>query len=436
MEGDYPSYDVPDDEVERAEWLVEMWDEGRGLAKSHLERIVWGDGASHGRRFDRFVRQVLGVETTRRSKQTDRIADLENQVRSLGARPRGVVPAPWEDQLQHARSAALAGIRIWNDPTASFRTGSFSLHLVTAWNSLAIAVLQKEESEWRELDVSGRPVHVGGLERALPTLDLIAAAFPGDGAAGLRANIEYWVGLRNAVAHRHLPALDTVVIPQAQAALLNFEDQLSQRFGAHFQLADSLSVPLQLSGFRDPGVLRSLKALQRSLPLDVQAFLNEFTTARPELVNDPAFTLRVAFIPVVPASGRSPDAVAYFVRPGEVPEDLAGALDEYVVLPKVVRAPRPNLIATQVVDQVKARIPFHFTVPNHTEATYRLGVRSRPADGGPEKVDPQYCEYVSSVKRHLYNKDWVERLIAELSDAESYERAVGRPAIRVGSEVE
>ncbi len=270
---------------------------------------------SHGRRFDRFIRQVLGIETTRPSRQSDRIADLENQVRSLGGRPRGVVPMLWEEQLQHARAAALSALRIWNDPIASFRTGSFSLHLVTAWNGLAIAVLQKNGGEWRELAPDGAQSAIGGFEKA-GWSDLVAEAFPDPENHGLRSNIEYWVSLRNAVARRHLPALDSIVIPQAQSALLNFEKQLSDVFGDGYQLAGALSVPLQLSGFHDPGVLRSVKALQRSLPFDVQAFLSQVAGSDQQLLGDPTFILRVAFIPAVPPSGRNPDAVAFFARPG------------------------------------------------------------------------------------------------------------------------
>jgi len=99
------------------------------------------------------------------------------------------------------------------------------------------------------------------------------------------------------------------------------------------------------------------------------------------------------------------------------------------VIPKVVRAPRPNLIATQVVARVRECIPFRFTVNMHTEATYRLGARTRSSESGvPGAVDPKYCEYVSSVKRHLYNGDWVERLRKELADETTFEEATGRPA--------
>lgn len=314
----------PEDDVELATRLLAEWDEGRGTSKSEIERREWGDGGAHGRRFDRFIRQTLGVATTKRSRQTDRIADLQGQLRRLGATPDGQQLEEWEEQLDHARQAALGAVRVWNDPMATFRTETFALLFVTAWNSLALAVLQQAGDEWRDLDEGGSPRTVNGRDRALETSELVDAAFSGDRFLGLRRNVEFWLGLRNQVAHRHLPALDVAIIPQAQAGLLNLEGALEERFGSDFTLGSSLSVPLQLTGFRDPGVLSSVKRLQASLPLDVQSYLDDQASRNAALVDDPAYMLRVTFVPTVPASGRSPDAVAHFVKPGEVSEDSGG----------------------------------------------------------------------------------------------------------------
>lgn len=414
-----------DDDVVLAEQLLAEWNEGRGASKSEIERRVWGDGGAHGRRFDRFIRQALGVATSRPSKQTDRISELESQLRRIGVAPRGTTLADWEAQLHHGRHAALAALRVWNDPTASFRTESFALLLVAAWNSVAIAILQCAGDEWRELGVDGEPKLVHGRERARETVELVADALPGEVNLGLRRNVEFWIGLRNQVAHRHLPALDAAVIPQAQAGLLNLENVLEQHFGEDFLLAEHLSVPLQLSGFRDPGVLASIKKLQARLPLDVQAYLNHATELNEGLLDDPSYMLRVTLLPAVPSSGRSPDAIAYFVRPGEIPEELGEALDRYVVLPKVVRSPRPSLIATQVIDAVSTRIPYRFTMTMHTEASRRLGARPRRGQVDQAATDPRYCEYVTSVKRHLYNQAWIDRLVGELSTPEGFRAATG-----------
>jgi hypothetical protein len=206
-------------DVELAESLLAEWDNGKGTSRSELERRVWGDGGAHGRRFDRFVRQTLGVATSQPSKQSGRITDLERQLRQLGVAPHGTVLSDWEMQLQHGRQALLAALRCWNDPVATFRTETFALPFVTAWNSLALAALQKDRAEWRELGAAGEPVTVKGVPRAAATTVLLERAFGESRHLGLRRNVNFWVGLRNHVAHRHLPALDLVTIPQAQAGL-------------------------------------------------------------------------------------------------------------------------------------------------------------------------------------------------------------------------
>lgn len=416
--------DPTPDERELAERLYAEWDEGRGTSKSQIEIREWDDATAHGRRFDRFIRRTLGVSTSRRSRQTDRISELEQQLRRIGASPVGSTPEPWEEQLQHARNAAVAALRVWNDPVNAFRTGAFSLLFVTAWNSLAIAVLQQRDEPWFERDESGNAIEVDGFVRACETLELVAEAFPGPEHRGLRLNVEDWVSLRNCVAHRHLPALDAVVIPRAQAGLLNFENAIAAVFGDDYVLSDHLSVPLQLSGFRDPGVLASLKKLQASLPLDVQAVLAQAANADPEILNDQTYMLRVAFIPAVPASGRSPDAVAYFVKPGEVPEELADALQQYVVVPKPARPPRPNLGAKQVVREVQERIPWRFTTNMHATLTRTLNVRPASNAADLTATDARYCEYVPAAKLHLYNQAWVDRLVEELQTDDGFRAAL------------
>lgn len=417
-------------DVDLARELLAEWGEGRGTSKSQIEIRVWGDATSHGRRFDRFIRRTLGEATSRPSRQTDRIAELEAQVRTLGRTPVGAQIAGWEPAVQHARSACLAGLRIWNDPSGTFRTGGFALHFVTAWNSLAIAVLQRDGKEWRQLDAYGQlELTPDGAEKARQTLDLVAEAFPGPENRGLRENVRDWVGLRNSVAHRHLPALDMAVIPWAQAGLLNFENALDHEFGNPWALSDQLSVPLQLAGFRNPDVVASLRQMQASLPLDVQAVLSRVAEADPELLADPTYQLRVAFLPAVPASGRRPDAVAYFVRPGEVPDELAESLQRFVVLPKVVRPPRPNLGAKAVAAAVQEQIPFKFNTYQVAPAARALGVRPLADAADPAHTDTRYCEWVPAAKLYLYNQEWIDRLVSELSSSDRYQELLGCPAV-------
>lgn len=89
--------------VELAQRLHEEWLGGK--PRSRIEREVWNDGGSHGRRFDRFMLTTLGVSTRRRSKQTERIDALEQQVRGLGRHPSGRIPS-----IRAVATAARSGI--------------------------------------------------------------------------------------------------------------------------------------------------------------------------------------------------------------------------------------------------------------------------------------------------------------------------------------
>lgn len=409
--------------------LYAEWDEGRGVPKSELERRTWNDGSSHGRRFDRFIFTHLGIHTTKPSNQTNRIEDLERQVRSLGQHPVGTTPTAEETHLLHSREACLAALRVWNDPVNSFRTGAFSLLFVTAWNNLALALAKRAGIEWRELDKSGQPILIDDTEKVLDTYSLIKRVLPQYCNHGTRENIKYWIDLRNKVAHHYLPELDILVIPEAQAGLLNFERILSNEFGDEYSLAEHLSVPLHLTGFRNPGVLAVLKQTQAKLPLEIQHLLSRVEKTEPELLTDETYSLRIAFVPFVPASGTKPDAVAYFVKPGEVPSDLEEILKNYIILPKVSRSPRPALRPSDVVEEVKKRIPFKFNYTDHANVARYLKIW--PEKGQPDQsLDENYCEYITSFKRYLYNQQWIDRVVEEISTPEGYEKATGKNPVR------
>ena len=64
--------------------LQEMLDLWRtGVSKSELERRYLGKPESHGKLFTALVREHLGVETERPSKQSAHVAELEAEVRRL-----------------------------------------------------------------------------------------------------------------------------------------------------------------------------------------------------------------------------------------------------------------------------------------------------------------------------------------------------------------
>ncbi len=170
------------------------------------------------------------------------------------------------------------------------------------------------------------------------------------------------------------------------------------------------------------------------MPLDVQSVLNRGDDLRPEIALDPAFQLRVAFIPVVPSSGRNPDAVAYFVKPNEVPAELNGTFNEYVVLNRLISGVH-RFRPTHVVAEVARRTGYKFNTCLHAESARRLG--AKPGLGQTDRTtNAEFAEYVSSFKQYQYTQKWIDHLVQSCSSKEGFLATTGKNAGPNGCETD
>ena len=284
--------------VRLATEMHERWQ--RGEPRSRLEIEYWGKGSAHGKAFSGYVRRWLGIETERQSSQSARIAHLEAMLRANGISPNGGGDLAEEYRLlAKSRESALAAVRVYNDPDAGFRTETFVVLMVIAWNSLLQAMLERSNVDYYERDKSGARVVVGGSEKVLGTWELVQLALGDDEYRAVRANLDFFLGLRNQISHRYLPALDVAVAGEAQAMLLNLENLLVAQFGEEAALGDRLAVPLQLSGFRNEGSLRSLRKAQAQLPANVSNFLASHRTGvDDDVLASSEYCLQIFFVPV------------------------------------------------------------------------------------------------------------------------------------------
>lgn len=408
--------------------MYARWEAGE--SKSSLEIEVWSDATSHGKRFTAYVRRWLGRETERKSGQTEQIERLESLLRVHGISPTDAGDLDEEYRLlAKAREAALAAIRVYNDPLAGFRTETFIVLMVIAWNSLFQAMLEQEGTDYYERDDLGKQLLIDGRPRVRDTWELVKLALPGHEKQAVRANLDFFLRLRHLIAHRYLPALDVQVVSEAQAMLLNLENLLVGQFGEEAALGDRLCVPLQLSGFRGDGSLTSLRRAQAQLPTDVQEFLCRHREEVPEeVLRSPEYALQIFFVPVTANRERSADALVQFVRPGELTPEMEAALQNLAVVtkPKRVAVASDDLLRpTEVVNLVRERLPFRFTSDTHQRAWKHYGVRPATGSAEPEATDERYCKWDRLLRGYGYTRAWVERLVTDLSDASEYERVVG-----------
>lgn len=423
---------VADDEGEDialAREMHERWQAGE--KKSALEREYWGDGSSHGQAFSAYVREHLGVETVRQSPMAARLAQAEALLRIHG------VSLPDEDLdeqfrlVARSREAALTALRVYNDPAAGFRTETFAMLMIVAWNTLMQAICERDDLEYFESEDDGEVVLIEGRPKAIGTRELAELVVGGDGFAALRANLDYWLGLRNLVAHRYLPELDLLVAPEAQALLLNYETRLAIEFGEEAALGDRLSVPLHLDGFRSSAHRKSLAQLQSKLPADVNDYLSRHRQEQPEEIRrDAAYSLRVFLVAVAANRAGTADMTATFVKPDEVTDELLRSLTNAAVITKErqVEIAATGLLRPKAVwEEVQERSGLVFNNNRHARASRYFAVRpfDEERTAHPERTDSRYCVYDELADSYGYRQAWVEKLVREFAIEGRYEEITG-----------
>ena len=418
------------DDQEHIRIATEMYDRWRnGEAKSRLEEEYFSNSTANGRVFTAYVKKWTGKDTERRSSQSIRISELEAILRAHGISPDDDGLAEEYRLLANARESALAAIRIYNDPLAGYRTEAFVVLMIGAWNSLLQAMLERSGTDYHERDEDGSEVLIGERVKVLGTWELVELALSGEENRPVRANLDFFIRLRNQIAHRYLPALDTEIVGQSQAMLLNFEDNLIAEFGQSAALSDRLSVPLQLSGFRNDGSLSALRKAQGQLDEDVEHYLARHLAEQDdEVLTSPKYCRRIFFVHTTANREQSADAVVHFISPEEVTPELASHLAEV----RVVTKPRIRPVASgdllkpsEVVKQVDQQLPFRFTMHTHTQCWRYYGVRPLAGSDIPEATDDRYCKWDRLLNGYGYTGAWVKKIVRDLSDPAKYEEVLG-----------
>ena len=414
--------------VRLATEIYERWKQGE--KKSRLEIEYWDNPTAHGKAFTAYIKRWLGVETERQSSQSIRIAELEALLRANGVSPTEAGDLAEEYRLlAKSREAALAAVRVYNDPMAGFRTETFIMLMIVAWNSLFQAVLERARTDYYERDEHGAQILIEGRAKVIDTWQLVERTLTDHEYRDVRANLDFFLKLRNQIAHRYLPALDAAVAGEAQAMLLNYEELLTAQFGDEAALGDRLAVPLQLSGFRNDGALKSLRKAQAHLPTDVAEFLaGHRVDLDDDVLESPRYCLQIFFVPVTANRERSADAVVRFVPPEKVTPEIEEQLAKMGVVTKRRITPVASadlLRPTEVVNLVAERLPYRFTMDTHTKCWHHYGVRPPYGAGEPEATDDRYCRWDRLMRGYGYTQAWVDKLVRNLSEDDQYEAVVG-----------
>lgn len=335
--------------------------------------------------------------------------------------PRGL-PQNVKDNLEKARSAAIAAVETYNRPGARFRTAQFIVLIVMAWTALLHAYFyRKRRNPWYRMKTNGKSVRyvkVDGDPKHWELSECLRQRYL-DQTPPERSNLQFLIGLRDKIEHRHLPVLDASLYGECQASLLNFESFLVAEFGARYALTDQLALALQFSQIQPEERARATKTALTGVAKSVTGYIERFRTALPPAtLSSMKYSFSVFLVPRVANRASTADAAVQFIRVDEASAEEIARLEKLNVLIKEKHIPIANFGLFKpgdVVARVQDQVP-EMTISLHTAAWRFYKVRPSKGAGKPERTDAKYCVYDQVHGDYVYTEAWVNKLASELTD--------------------
>ena len=218
--------------------------------------------------------------------------------------------------LDKARESALLAVETYNRPGTTFRSGGFIVLMCIAWTALFHAIFFKRKIKpfYRKKSNRRHFEKVDG-DRKCWELSTCLEKFYGANNPPERANAEFFIGLRNKIEHRSMPALDMNIFGECQALLFNFEDLIVSEFGRKCAMNESLSLALQFSSVRSDKQELAIRKLHKSLAKNVISYVDAFRTSlSTDTLGNPRFSFKVFLIPRPANNDRSADFAVEFVK--------------------------------------------------------------------------------------------------------------------------
>jgi hypothetical protein len=338
-----------------------------------------------------------------------------------------VAPSPRHMHMVEAsKDEAQLAVRLYNDPTEPRSFEGFVVHIHLAWLYLLHAEFERDGVDYRCWRKVGRARRLDKVDGEPKRWDLSKSVRERwiDAKQPVRANLDFFISLRNKIEHRYArqqQALGAVVGGQAQALLLNYEEELTTKFGSCVSLATRLRFPVFIGSFTSEGE-QTLRRLRKSLPTTLRTFIAEYEAGLDDRVtNDPRYELRLRVLQEL--APKDPDALAVqYTRYDDLTEEQRETVEAIGRKGHVIVRERKRDVVghglkkpKQVVAEVAASIPFDFTMGHFTKAWRLHKIRQPAGVEHAERTLEQYCLYDERHEDYGYKQAYINKLIRECS---------------------
>ena len=341
------------------------------------------------------------------------------------------LPRKVKELIEKSRESAILAVDIYNKPATKFRSFSFIVLMSIAWTSLFHAIFERQGIKYfYRKSSSNRYIYIDGQKKSWDLSRCINEYFK-DHNSPVRENLRFFIGLRNQIEHRFLPALDLDIFGECQALLLNYEKLLTQEFGEYYSLGASLAITLQLLTVDPKWRNKVLKEIQSREYKAVKGYIETFRDLLDDTTwNNFEYNFKVFLFPKIANRQMSADlAVEFIPYDKDKPEEME-KYKKAVAFIKEKQVPVVNpgkLKPGGVSQRIKQALGITFHPSSHHVRCWKYyKVRPLWNRKSPEKTKIKYCQYDVVHGDYVYTEEWVKFLISELSDVKKRKEVLGK----------
>jgi hypothetical protein len=314
-----------------------------------------------------------------------------------------VVASIKDELLCKSKEAALAAVKIFNDPGLLFKSESFVVLINIAWTYLMHAYYRTNHIEYRYYIQQGkrrkfdRTSHKAykywELERCLND-----NTSPID--KGTSTNLRFLINLRHEIEHKMTTRIDDLLSARFQACCLNYNHYLKKLFNDKYGIEKYLSFSLQFSAINVEQ--KELLKSQLNLPKNILSFINTFdNNLSDDEYSSPQYAYRLLFLQKSANRKGQADQVIEFIKSDSPLAENLNA--DYAIIKETEK---PKYRPKHIVDLMKEEGFIEFNMHHHTNL-YQSKEAKTPSKGFGVKISDQWFWYdvwITEVRKHCNDK--------------------------------
>ncbi len=333
--------------------------------------------------------------------------------------------------LEKAKDSVLLAVEIYNKPRTAFRAGGYIVFMGIGWLALFHAILERSGAKYFYRK-NGRYVVIDGEKKAWEIEKCVKEYYKNQNIPE-RKNLEFFIKLRNKIEHRFLPHLDSDIFGECQAMLINFENLITKEFGNQHAINENLVFSLQFSSVLQEKQQQALKIRESKEYKNVRRFLEDYRSHLSDAVkNSLNYSFKVFLIPKVGLHENTSDVAIEFVKYDPNKPEEQEKYKRLLVAIKEKQVPMIGFRAGQVCERIREALKdkmsddWKFKPSSHHVKCWKYyKIRPPKNSSDPTKTKQNYCFYNAAFNQYEYTEEWVNFLIIELKNKETYKKIMG-----------